>query len=113
MITDYVINLKYLNKIEAKIPNANPTNKLQKNSNKNNNINSNDTVNMVSCYPDNNSTDKNKIIDTASLTIPSPNTTLNNLGYFFGLIIVKAATESVAHIVAANTIIYSVFNLIV
>lgn len=53
------------------------------------------------------------MIETASLTIPSPNTTLNNFGYLLGLIIVNAATESVAHIVAANIIIYSVVNLIV
>ena len=36
-----------------------------------------------------------------SLTIPSPNIMLYNLGYLAGSIIVMAATESVAEIVAA------------
>lgn len=45
---------------------------------------------------------------TASLTIPSPNTTENSLGYFSGLMIVKAATLSVAHIVALNLTIRAV-----
>lgn len=48
-------------------------------------------------------TELNKIIATASLTIPSPNTIENNFGYFFGLIIVRAATESVAQIVAEKS----------
>ena len=43
--------------------------------------------------------DVNRIIETASLTIPSPKTKLNSLGYLSELIKVKAATESVAHIV--------------
>lgn len=46
------------------------------------------------------------------MTIPSPKITENNLGYFSGLIIVKAATESVAHIVALYINIYPVVNLI-
>jgi len=44
----------------------------------------------------------NRIIATASLIIPSPNITENNLGYCNGLISVSAATESVAQIVALN-----------
>ena len=47
----------------------------------------------------------NNIIATASLIIPSPNTMENNLGYLLGLIIVKAATESEAQIVALYLII--------
>lgn len=45
-------------------------------------------------------TEENKIIETASLTMPSPNIIENSFGYFSGLIIVKAQTESVAHRVA-------------
>jgi hypothetical protein len=37
---------------------------------------------------------------TASLIIPSPNTIENSLGYSLAFIIVKAATESVAQMVA-------------
>jgi hypothetical protein len=40
------------------------------------------------------------MIATASLIIPSPKIIENNFGYLSDLIIVKAATESVAHIVA-------------
>ena len=47
-------------------------------------------------------TDLKRIIATASFTIPSPKTIENSLGYFWGLIIVRAATESVAQIVAEN-----------
>ncbi len=47
---------------------------------------------------------KKMIIATASLIIPSPNTTLNSFGYFSGLIIVSAATESVAETVAEKII---------
>ena len=39
---------------------------------------------------------------TASLIMPSPKTIENNLGYYLGLIIVNAATLSVAQIVALN-----------
>lgn len=42
------------------------------------------------------------MIDTESLTIPSPKITLNNLGYLSDLIIAKAATLSVAQMVAEN-----------
>lgn len=48
----------------------------------------------------NSPTTLNRIIATASLTIPSPNTIENSFGYVFDLIIVKAATESEAQIVA-------------
>lgn len=112
-ITDYVMNLKYLKRIDAKTPKSNPTTRLQKNSNMNKKQNSKETVKIVSCFPDNKSTEIYRMIDTASFTIPSPNTTLNSFGYLLGLIIVNAATESVAQIVAANIIIYSVLNFIV
>jgi hypothetical protein len=49
-----------------------------------------------------------RMMATASLTIPSPNTTENSLGYFSGLMIVKAATLSVAQIVALNLTIRAV-----
>ncbi len=49
---------------------------------------------------------------TASLTMPSPNTTENSLGYFSGLMIVKAATLSVAQIVALNLTIKAVVRTI-
>lgn len=39
----------------------------------------------------------NRIIHTASLVIPSPNTKLNNFGYSSYLIIEIAATTSVQH----------------
>lgn len=39
-------------------------------------------------------TELNKMIDTASLTIPSPKTRLNSLGYFFGLMSDTAAITS-------------------
>lgn len=42
---------------------------------------------------------------TASLTIPSPKTIEKSFGYFAGFIIVNAATESEAHIVALYLII--------
>lgn len=42
---------------------------------------------------------------TASLTIPSPKTIENSFGYLAGLIIVRAATESEAQIVALYFII--------
>lgn len=45
---------------------------------------------------------------TASLTIPSPKMTENSLGCCDGLIRVKAATESVALMVALNLIINTV-----
>ncbi len=48
----------------------------------------------------------NRIIETASFTIPSPKTTLKSFGYLSELIKVKAATESVAHIVAEYKRIY-------
>jgi len=51
------------------------------------------------------STETKRMMATASFTIPSPKRTLNSLGYFSGLIIVSAATESVAQMVAENIII--------
>lgn len=42
----------------------------------------------------------NNIIATASFIIPYPKTIENNLGYLLGLIIVRAATESDAQMVA-------------
>jgi hypothetical protein len=45
---------------------------------------------------------------TASLTIPSPKITEKSLGWSLGFIKVKAATESVALIVALNFIIKAV-----
>lgn len=50
----------------------------------------------------------NKIIATASLTIPYPKITENSFGCSDGLIRVKAATESVALMVALNLIISAV-----
>ena len=50
---------------------------------------------------------------TASLTIPYPKITENNLGCYDGLIRVKAATESVALMVALNFIIKAVVSTIV
>lgn len=53
------------------------------------------------CYPPKiSNTDLNKIIATASFTIPSPNIMEKSFGYLSALIIVNAATESVAQIVA-------------
>ena len=52
------------------------------------------------------------MIATASFTIPYPNTTENNLGYFSGFMIVKAATLSVAQIVALNLTISAVLSTI-
>lgn len=54
-----------------------------------------------------------RIIATASLTIPYPKMTENNLGCYWGLIKVNAATESVALIVALNLIINAVDNITV
>ena len=48
------------------------------------------------------------MIATASLTIPSPKITENSLGCYEGLIRVRAATESVALMVALNFIIRAV-----
>lgn len=53
------------------------------------------------------------MIATASLTIPSPKITENNFGCYEGLIKVKAATESVALIVALNLIMRAVVSTIV
>lgn len=53
-----------------------------------------------------------RIIATASFTIPSPKIIENSFGYCEGLIIVKAATLSVAHIVALNLTINAVVNVI-
>lgn len=50
----------------------------------------------------------NRIIATASLTIPSPKMTEKSLGCYEGLIRVRAATESVALMVALNLIIRAV-----
>lgn len=49
---------------------------------------------------------------TASLIMPSPKTIENSLGYLAGLIIVSAATESEAQIVALNFTISAVVSLI-
>ena len=43
------------------------------------------------------------MIETASLIIPSPKMTENSLGCSLGLIRVRAATESVAHMIAENS----------
>lgn len=48
------------------------------------------------------------MIATASFIIPSPNTIENNFGYFAGFIIVRAATESDAQIVALYFMIKAV-----
>lgn len=50
----------------------------------------------------------NKMIATASLTIPSPKITEKSLGCYDGLIRVRAATESVALMVALYLIIRAV-----
>ena len=86
---------------------------LNRNSFTSNQTNSRD--NMKSKCPsynfsESNSIETNIMIATASFTIPSPNTTLNNFGYLSALIIVKAATESVAQIVAEKIIISLVPN---
>lgn len=49
-------------------------------------------------------TARNSIIDTASFTTPSPNSIEFNTGYSSFLIIANAATESVAHRIAAKII---------
>lgn len=110
---DYVRNLNYLNSHEVKRPKNMPIIMLNKNSLTNSQTSS--SVNIKSKCPsdsfsESNSIETNIIIATASLTIPSPNTTLNNFGYLSALIIVKAATESVAQIVAENIIISLVPN---
>ena len=53
----------------------------------------------------------NRMIDTASLIIPSPKTKLNNFGCLSELINVRAATESVAHIVDEYKSISPLVNL--
>jgi hypothetical protein len=53
------------------------------------------------------------MIATASLTMPYPKITENNFGCSEGLINVKAATESVALIVALNFIIRAVERMMV
>lgn len=53
-----------------------------------------------SYFPNISRTDRNKIMATASLTMPSPKTIEKSLGNFLGFIMVRAATESVAQIVA-------------
>jgi phosphoenolpyruvate-protein kinase (PTS system EI component) len=58
------------------------------------------------------STTLKSIIATASLTMPSPKTMEKSLGYLAGLIIVSAATESDAHIVALYLNINAVVNFI-
>lgn len=50
---------------------------------------------------------------TASLTIPYPKITEKSLGCYDGLIRVKAATASVALMVALNLIIKAVVSMIV
>jgi hypothetical protein len=54
-----------------------------------------------------------RIMETASLIIPYPNTIANNFGYLLGFIIVNAATESDAHIVALYLIIRLTLKTIV
>lgn len=51
-----------------------------------------------------------RMIATASLTMPSPNTIAKSLGYLLGLIIVRAATESEAQIVALYLMIREVLR---
>jgi hypothetical protein len=53
-----------------------------------------------------------KMIETESLTMPSPKITLNNFGYVSDFIIANAATLSVAQIVAENSKISLVSRLI-
>ena len=55
----------------------------------------------------------NRMIATASLIIPSPNTIENSLGYLLGLIMVKAATESEAQIVALYLMIRALERVII
>lgn len=86
---------------------------LPKNSFMNNQINSNGIFQVSTFSLLINSTEMKRIMDTASLTIPSPKTTLNNLGYFSGLIIVNAATLSEAHMVAEKIMIFSKLNFII
>jgi len=45
--------------------------------------------------------------------MPSPNITLNNFGYLSDLIIARAATESVAHIVAEKSINSVILKLMI
>ncbi len=52
----------------------------------------------------------NSMMATASFIIPSPKTIENNFGYLFGFIIVNAATESDAQIVALYFIIKAVVS---
>ena len=54
----------------------------------------------------------NRMIATASFTIPSPKTIEKSLGYLFGLIIVRAATESDAQMVALYLMINAVDSTI-
>lgn len=49
---------------------------------------------------------------TASFIIPYPNTTENSFGYLLGFIMVRAATESDAHIVALY-LIMSAFERVI
>ena len=51
------------------------------------------------------------MIETESLTIPSPNKIENNFGYLSGLIIVRAATESVAQTQPEYNKIYDIVNM--
>ena len=53
----------------------------------------------------------NKIIDTASLTIPSPNTIEKSTGYSSNLIILTAATVSEQHMTDENKSISVKVNL--
>ena len=52
------------------------------------------------------------MIATASFIIPSPNTIEKSFGYLLGFIIVNAATESDAQIVALYLTINAVLSLI-
>lgn len=52
----------------------------------------------------------NRMMATASLIIPSPNTIEKSLGYLVGLIMVRAATESDAQIVALYLTMRAVVN---
>ena len=66
----------------------------------------------ISSVPTKSKIELYKIIETESLTMPSPNITLNNFGYESDFIIANAATLSVAQIVAENSRISLVSRLI-
>lgn len=88
----------------------NPINKLKTHVSKNFPMNSKGVyhLNSMASAPGSQreATAQNRMIETPSFIIPSPKTTLNNLGYLSEEIRVRAATESVAQIVAQQSIIY-------